>query len=345
MVRKLKQFANVLFGIVLLPTSSKSFLDNPVLGNQLLNKMGLYIIRAVIAHGVFHLKLLCLSPFLDASMRKQYKSQGFIQYSDFLPEDQFNALEQEVRAYSGDAWQNTQGDTVTQRVFLNYQNVKSLPACRQLMLSADYLKPLKYTSAKNESPRFYIQQIQNERVSSRKKDPQKTFHMDTFHPTMKAWLFLEDVTLENGPFTYVPGSNRLTWKRIKWLYNQSVVGKNLDNKYSRKGSLRITEDELETLGYAEPKQFVVPKNTLVIGNTFGFHCRGAVTRANASRLEIWAISRVNPFNPFPGINCKWLSDARDWVYTSFEEREHATAQARQQTATWNKVSNARFKNN
>ena len=41
-------------------------------------------------------------------------------------------------------------------------------------------------------------------------DPQTALHADTFHPTVKAWLFLTDVAADAGPFTYVPGSHRLT---------------------------------------------------------------------------------------------------------------------------------------
>ena len=36
-------------------------------------------------------------------------------------------------------------------------------------------------------------------------DPQTDLHTDTFHPTVKAWLFLTDVAPETMPFVYVPG--------------------------------------------------------------------------------------------------------------------------------------------
>src|ERR1700694_3362140 len=45
-------------------------------------------------------------------------------------------------------------------------------------------------------------------------DPQTALHADTFHPTVKAWLFLTDVAADAGPFTYVPGSHRLTPERL-----------------------------------------------------------------------------------------------------------------------------------
>jgi hypothetical protein len=33
---------------------------------------------------------------------------------------------------------------------------------------------------------------------------------------MKAWLFLDDVALEDGPFADVAGSHRLTPARLAW---------------------------------------------------------------------------------------------------------------------------------
>ena len=36
-------------------------------------------------------------------------------------------------------------------------------------------------------------------------DPQTDLHTDTFHPTVKAWLFLTDVAADAMPFVYVPG--------------------------------------------------------------------------------------------------------------------------------------------
>jgi hypothetical protein len=41
----------------------------------------------------------------------------------------------------------------------------------------------------------------------------------------------------------------------------------------------------------------VPANTLVVGDTYGFHARRRATRPSM-RIEIWAYSRRNPFLPW-----------------------------------------------
>ncbi len=42
-------------------TGAKSFRDNPVIGNPLLNKLGLHVIRILMSHGVMNLRMWMLS--------------------------------------------------------------------------------------------------------------------------------------------------------------------------------------------------------------------------------------------------------------------------------------------
>ena len=53
-------------------------------------------------------------------------------------------------------------------------------------------------------------------------DPQLELHSDTFHPSLKAWLFLTDVPEDGRPLTYVAGSHRLTPDRLAWEKRRTV---------------------------------------------------------------------------------------------------------------------------
>src|ERR1700686_2685025 len=64
-------------------------------------------------------------------------------------------------------------------------------------------------------------------------DPQTALHADTFHPTVKAWLFLTDVMADQGPFTYVHGSHRLTAERLAWERRMSLAAANSPNGENR----------------------------------------------------------------------------------------------------------------
>jgi hypothetical protein len=126
-------------------------------------------------------------------------------------------------------------------------------------------------------------------------------HADTFHPCVKAWLYIDDVTEANGPFVYVPGSQRLTLKRLKWEYRESLKastkresGREVARYWD--GSFRVTEADLREMGCAAPVSMKVPANTLLIGNVYGFHRRGEAEEG-AKRMTLWMQARDNPFNP------------------------------------------------
>ena len=236
----------------------------------------------------------------------------------------------EVKSCKAEARQCVQGDTITWRVFLDGRGLKKHPALQKLADDAQFMRLTSYASGRLERPMMYIQQIRNGHASGG-LDPQKFFHSDTFHPTMKAWLFLEDVPLEKGPFNYVPGSNRLNWKRIRWEYRKSLVAAKLKDGYSEKGSFRASEADLKQMGLGKAKEFAVAKNTLVIGNTHGFHRRGDCS-GKGTRLEIYCSSRVNPFSPFIGFG--GLAVLRDGILQRYYKHADKKAAAKGTKASW-----------
>src|SRR3977135_2801563 len=83
-------------------------------------------------------------------------------------------------------------------------------------------------------------------------DPQTALHADTFHPTVKAWLFLTDVAADAGPFTYCPDSHRLTLDRIAGERRMSPAARHSAEPEIRQGSFRTAPGELAALGLSEP---------------------------------------------------------------------------------------------
>src|SRR5581483_10234586 len=119
---------------------------------------------------------------------------------------------------------------------------------------------------------------------------------DTFHPTVKAWLFLSDAAAEAMPFVYVPGSHRLTPQRLAWERRMSIAASRgaADYRAAEPRLVRaVAPDELAGLGLPAPAAIAVPANTLVVADTFGFHARGS-RGAPATRVEIWAFGRRKP---------------------------------------------------
>lgn len=128
-------------------------------------------------------------------------------------------------------------------------------------------------------------------------DLQKELHRDTFHSTIKLWLFLDDVRPEHGPFEYVLRSHRATVSRLRWERARAIERCQRDPK-SRGGAFRIREEELAALGLDAPVSLPVRANTLVLADTRGFHRRGHAPKG-AYRLALHASLRSWPFAPVP----------------------------------------------
>jgi len=318
-------------------TGSKSFRDNPILGSWLLNRMGLHVARVIVAAVVTRFRFLCLQGFAASEHRATYLRDGYLKIENFLPLEEFESLKNELQAVDGEVRQCVQGDTLTQRILLDDNSLSTLPGCTSLLADRAFSRLLRYTASRNTSPIYYLQCIRSNAVDG-EQDPQRNLHSDTFHSTMKAWLFLDDVSDRNGPFTYVPGSQRLTLKRLKWEYHQSLSGSRLKDSYGARGSLRIDEKDLPGLGLQQPVAFKVPANTLIIGDTHGFHRRGAATEVS-SRMELWAFSRTNPFNPWPGLNIDLYRRLSHYAIKKYLLQQDKKANRKGMRASWHRVAN------
>jgi len=321
--------------IVALGTSAKSFVGNPVIGSRLLNTLGLHILRVLLARLITWFRWLLLTPLATSGIRRALHKDGFAVIPNFISEEQVKAICDEVKAHAGETRQMLQGNTATQRILLDAAALEGKPQLTALCDSKRFLRPLNYAAAKLSPPLLYVQRIRNG-IREAGADPQKTMHADTFHPTMKAWLFLEDVTTEKGPFTYVRGSHKLTAARLAWEYGRSRTAAANPDGYSEKGSFRASPDDLKAMNLPEPEGVCVRAGTLVIANTNGFHGRGQAAD-NQSRLEIWAYARPSPFNPLPGLPFTFIGALQTKVLKAYWRKKDRVAYARSSRASWHLI--------
>lgn len=337
---RVKKFLYLPLYVFQIFTGAKSFRDNPIIGSRILNIMGLHVFKILLSRGVWAFRQFFFMWGVSAYDRRQYRENGFILKENFLPETSFHGLKKSVKSYHGPALEAQQGDTSTWRVLINRALISTQPTFSCVKNNKAFKKLWRYTAARNETPFLYIQQIRHKNLpdASMKSDPQKVVHSDTFHPTMKCWLFLEDVPLEKGPFNFVVGSQKLTLKRLKWEYKKSITAAKSDNRYASKGSFRATTEDLTEMGLVGPKPITVKANTLVIANTNGFHCRGAVDGFSVNRLEIWGMSRTNPFNPWPGLGIPLYGWVRDTLFLRYRFWQSDQAMQQHKKPAWKKVS-------
>lgn len=278
-----------------LATGAKSFRDNPIIGAPAFNQMGLHVARLRLAQSVAQRRRRALAHLVDADDAAAFRRDGYVLKPNYLPPQAFEALQNEVLSCRAPARDMIQGDAVTRRIALDRATLAQLPHARSLIEDPKWLGLVRYAASAALHPRTYIQTIFS-RAQPGKIDPQTDLHADTFHSSVKAWLFLTDVTEDDGPFVYVPGSQRLTKRRLAWERNISITARDSSEFLTSRGSFRIAPDELPRLRLPQPCALAVPANTLVVADTLGFHARGRSARPSV-RIEIWAYGRPNPFFP------------------------------------------------
>jgi hypothetical protein len=295
-------------------TWHKSFKKNPIIGNLFLNKLGLHVVRYTISHLFFNIRQVFLFFLMTSSQRKAFKKDGYLIVKDFLPKSDFEKLKNEAQNYDGEYLEIKEGPTITRRVFLDKNLIQNYPHLNRFCNHKSLLKLIRYASSKNRWPSFHIENIIHGKDTDKSHDPQKILHSDCFHPTIKAWLFIENVNELNGPFNYVKSSNQFSFKRLRWEYQQSILASRKEEKTNKKrnwdGSFRANQNDLIMMGYESPIPLIVAENSLVIANTHGFHRRGNAHH-RSSRMSIWMQCRDNPFNlfiiPSPKLGAKFFN--------------------------------------
>lgn len=284
----------------------KMFRD-PYIGNAALNRRGLHVWRLRLAHAIAARRRKRLEHLVSEEHRAQFAANGFVEIRNALPEPEHAALLAELRALAAPAREMKEGDAVTRRIAVTPDLLATMPHLKRFLASPAWSGLTRYVGGFDAEPIVCIQTIFGQAApTGASTDPQTRLHMDTFHPTMKAWLFLEDVAPDQGPFTYVPGSHLPTPRRLAWHKRRSV----LSSKTAQKGgAFRVADAELRNLQLPPRHVFAVPGNTLVVADTFGLHARG-MSAHSSTRVEIYASMRPNPFNPVTFLDTAWIPFVR-----------------------------------
>jgi len=294
--------------------SEKSF-SHPWVGQPWLNALGLHLLRVKGSDASVALRLRRARASAGPEAQRVVRAlerDGVAVCPGFLPEPEYQALAHEVsallaelargvplptdpdhgfgpkRPFAG-GFDRFDGGSLNRFVAIDARTPHSSGLVRServlgLCEAATTLRPA--------SSKFWIQQL-IQGGDDDLFDIQKELHRDTFHAAYKLWYFLDDVEREHGPFEYVPGSQRMSARRLWWEYAQSTRARSLDAE-SRNGSFRVSEAELARLGLPAARAYPVPANTLLIADVRGFHRRGRA-RSGAVRNAIHVNLRPHPF--------------------------------------------------
>jgi len=84
------------------------------------------------------------------------------------------------------------------------------------------------------------------------------FHIDGWTDEFKCFIYLDDVDISNGPFSYIKGSNNFYWQRFKRLIKDS--SRNPDTSFISLGGLMSREEVC-----------IAKKGTLIMVDVKGLH--------------------------------------------------------------------------
>ncbi|MDN3567944.1 phytanoyl-CoA dioxygenase [Paeniroseomonas aquatica] len=285
--------------VLAVATGAKSFRDNPVLGHARLNRWGLHLWRKRLALRLAAARRRRLAPGIAAADRAAFERDGYLAIPDFLPPAEFARVRAELLGWTTPAREFVDGSTLTRLIPLDGTALPGLPATAAALGGARYRGLHDYVGSCRLPPHLFVQTVFSG-VREAPPDVQSHFHSDTFHPTVKSWLFLTEVPGDAAGFTYVPGSHRPGRRHLAWERRVSVTAAQHADRLTGEGSLRIEEAMLRRLGYPAPRKLAVAANTLVIADTSGFHRRG-ISAGSACRIAIWGYARGWPFQPWAGI--------------------------------------------
>lgn len=307
--------------VLQLATTAKSFLDHPIIGSRRLNQWGLHRARVEIADKLCRWRRRRLAKHVPDEWRKAFDRDGFVAIENVLPRNEFEALRNVVLSNAWEAREMQQGDAITRRIAIDHEVLASIPALKAFLDRRDINALFHYVASYRTTPLHYIQTIVSN-CEDGASDPQETAHADSFHASLKSWLFLNPVGAEDGPFTYVPGSHKFTPERVEWEYNRSLADPQKIDRLSARGSPRVDEFDLSQMNLGNAQKLAVAENTLVVADTVGFHARGAAAQPG-ERVEIWSYARRNPFLPWLGgdlLSAKGIAERRiGWLW-SFRDR-------------------------
>ncbi len=265
----------------------------------LLNFLGLQIFRYLLSKFIYFL----LGIFYSKKKMQNYYKNGYLFIDEFLIQEKFLKIKEEFNKIiekerkgrntyaQSDLEKNSSINYILYEFEDNNENKVLYPELYSLYKNTSVYNFFQLAERKKKINLY----MRLERVITNdqlKNDSNSYWHVDTYHNTHKAWIYLTDVKKENGPFNYLKGSNRLSVSRLIWEYYNSIkssIDKDFLPFFTHKNlSKKLEEKKIE---------FACKKNSFLIANTHGFHRRGdAITGQIRDGVSFY--TRENPYKFF-----------------------------------------------
>ncbi len=265
-----------------------------VRGTPLMNRLGLQAARALKEQVIYNLRSQPVAPGLMPHL-EVLDRDGFVVIPDFLPGAAVADLDDDLAKIEAlPATQmnvRTFGENYESRLFAVSRRTEYTAFARHLRDNA-FVNDLACALARRErtyKPHVILQWIYKPDPNAPHKDFEYNsyLHVDRHYPFLKAFYYLRDVGPDCAPYTYVRGSHKFNWDRLRFEYELGVRqaearGKGRDTSPEQKDRDRVMEELASTLRDRldlEEVPIVGRKNTLIVSNNQGLHRRWEMTGA------------------------------------------------------------------
>jgi len=187
-----------------------------VLDKVVLNLFGIQIFRILLARIILIINRFFLKNATDDHVKILLKD-GIVIIPDFLDDKDFEKVREEY-------YQATQNDNFIQNYQITRPGVdkctfsrNSIPYWTKITLLDNTKVKMLFTWGEARTISFNNCSFELCTYNT-KGDVQQEFHRDNFYSTHKAFFYIEDVHVTDGPFCYVRGSNKITLFRLLHEY-------------------------------------------------------------------------------------------------------------------------------
>lgn len=255
-------------------------------GSLVLNRLGFQVARTLVANArIGRARQARVHP--PNPVRDALERDGAVRVPNFLPKESFAAVRDEFAAARGRGLLKTQpcveDNNILEDVVGVGKNRQAFPVTWRALQEHQALREL-VGDLIGRTPDSVALLISVMRQSQEPVTPARLLgtnyiHADAHFPTVKAWLYLNDVDESNGATIYALGSHLVTMGRLAYEYDASVrVARSKADGTMRTdtpyGKVRMpTAAQLRWMGVKEVSMSG-KANTLFIANTMGFHRRG-----------------------------------------------------------------------
>ena len=277
--------------------SGRTFSSDYFVDSLLANLLGLQVFRFIAGRTLYNIKY-----FFYKDKPFALQKNGYMVFENFLSENEFLLLKKEYELAIKD-------ENFSQKYIGYGVGVDAVHVCLDEKIKNKYPNLYKFSKNKKILSLFSSNALKKkldmvvkiEKLEAKKEgdegDASKLWHYDIYYNTFKAWLYLDDVGIEQGPLHYVAASHGFSLERLLAEWKSSIqYSLRTDKKFPKPWSYPAYEAGSKKYDHYNriSKKCTGKKNTVLFGNTAALHRRGdAIPGRQRNTIHFYV--RESPF--------------------------------------------------